>query len=77
VRHEHLLLPSVELTLAKVNGAKYFSKLDANSGSWQIQLAPESSSLIKAYNIHYTFWMLCFQQTTIWYNISTFSAQDE
>ena len=45
VQRERLLLPSVEQTLAQISGAKYFSKLDANSGFWQIQLAPESSKL--------------------------------
>ena len=32
VRRERLLLLSVEQTLAQISGAKYFSKLDANSG---------------------------------------------
>ena len=45
VQRERLLLPSVEQTLAQISGAKYFSKLDANSGFWQIQLAHESSKL--------------------------------
>ena len=45
VQRERLLLPSVEQTLAQINGAKYFSKLDANSGFWQIQLSPEPSKL--------------------------------
>ena len=45
VQRERLILPSVEQTLAQINGAKYFSKLDANSGFWQIQLSPESSKL--------------------------------
>ena len=45
VQRKCLLLPSVEQTLAQISGAKYFSKLDANSGFWQIQLAPESSKL--------------------------------
>jgi len=41
---EHLLF-SVEQALAKISGAKYFSKLDANLGFWQTQLVPESSRL--------------------------------
>ena len=46
VCRERHILPSVEQTLAQVGDAKYFSKLDANSGFWQIELAPESSKLI-------------------------------
>ena len=35
----------MEQTLAQIGEAKVFSKLDANSGFWQIDLAPESASL--------------------------------
>ena len=45
VCRERHILPSVEQTLAQVGDAKYFSKLDANSVFWQIELAPESSKL--------------------------------
>ena len=45
VRREHHQLPAVEQTLAQLAGAKLFSKLDANSGFWQIPLSPESSLL--------------------------------
>ena len=38
-------LPSVDHTLAQLAGAKVFSKLDANSGFWQIGLSPESAKL--------------------------------
>ena len=38
-------LPVVEQILSQICGAKYFSKLDANSGFWQIPLSPESSLL--------------------------------
>ena len=38
-------IPKVEETLALLSGASVFSKLDANSGFWQIPLAPESRSL--------------------------------
>ena len=35
-------LPKVDDTLAQLSGAKIFSKLDANSGFWQILLAKKS-----------------------------------
>ena len=38
-------LPAVEQTLAQLAGARVFSKLDANSGFWQIPLSAESSLL--------------------------------
>ena len=45
VCHERHILPSVEQTLSQISGAKIFSKLDANSGFWQIELAKESAKL--------------------------------
>ncbi|UYV80773.1 K02A2.6-like [Cordylochernes scorpioides] len=45
VKREHYPIPSVEYTLAQMGGAKLFSKLDANSGFWQIPLSEESSNL--------------------------------
>ena len=38
-------LPSVDQVLAQLAGAKVFSKLDANSGFWQIPLSQESIPL--------------------------------
>ena len=38
-------LPKVDETLARLSGAKIFSKLDANSGFWQIPLSPSSPLL--------------------------------
>ena len=38
-------LPSVDHTLAQLAGATVFTKLDANSGFWQIGLSPESAKL--------------------------------
>ena len=45
VCRERHILPSVEQLLVQIGNAKVFSKLDANSGSWQIELAPESAKL--------------------------------
>ncbi|XP_011406246.1 PREDICTED: uncharacterized protein K02A2.6-like [Amphimedon queenslandica] len=45
VQRERHQLPAVEQVLAQLTGAKVFSKLDANSGFWQIPLAPESAIL--------------------------------
>ena len=38
-------MPAVEKILAQLGGAKVFTKLDANSGFWQMPLSPESSPL--------------------------------
>lgn len=38
-------LPKVNNTLAKLSDAKFFSKLDANSGFWQIPVSPKSRLL--------------------------------
>jgi len=40
-------LPKVDETLAQLAGAKVFSKLDANSGFWQIPLAKKSHLLTR------------------------------
>ena len=45
VRRERHPLPAVDQTLAQLAGAKLFSKLDANSGFWQIPLDSTSSLL--------------------------------
>ena len=45
VRRERHQLPAVEQTLAQVAGARVFSKLDADSGFWQIPLSAESAPL--------------------------------
>ena len=42
VQRERHIIPSVEHTLAQLGGAKVLSKLDANSGFWQIKLADKS-----------------------------------
>ena len=45
VKRERHLLPSVEQTLGQLGGARVFTKLDANSGFWQIPLDTKSSLL--------------------------------
>ena len=45
VRRERHLLPSVEQSLAMLENAKFFSKIDANSGFWQIELDKPSAQL--------------------------------
>ena len=47
-------LPAVEQVLAQLSGAKVLTKLDANSGFWQIHL-------------YHTVWALLFSQTAIWH----------
>ena len=45
VQRENHPLPSMDVTLGKLAGAKYFTKLDANSGFWQIKLTEGSKPL--------------------------------
>lgn len=45
VMRETFPLPTVDDILGQLKGATIFSKLDANSGFWQIPLAPESRPL--------------------------------
>lgn len=42
---ERYIFPSVDQTLGMLTGAQYFSKLDANTGFWQIPLSKESALL--------------------------------
>lgn len=42
-------LPVVEQILAQICGAKYFSKVDAISGFWQIPLSPPESPLLTTF----------------------------
>ena len=39
VCRERLMLPSVDYTLDQLAGSKVFTKLDANSGFWQMPLS--------------------------------------
>ncbi len=45
IRRPRHTLPSIEQTLGQLAGAKVFTKLDANSGFWQIQLSQKSAEL--------------------------------
>ena len=45
VQRERHPIPSVEHILAQLGDAKFFSKLDANSGFWQITIQKESALL--------------------------------
>lgn len=42
VKREYFPLPRLEESLASIKGSRYFSKMDANSGFWQIKLEEES-----------------------------------
>ena len=45
IHREQYPLPSVDQVLAQLSGATIFSKLDANSGFWQVPLSPDSALL--------------------------------
>lgn len=45
IRREHFKLPTREEIMAQFAGAKWFSKLDASSGFWQLRLDEQSSRL--------------------------------
>jgi hypothetical protein len=46
IKRHHHPMPTVDEILAKLGGAKIFSKLDASSGYWQIKVDDESSKLL-------------------------------
>ena len=49
-------LAAVEQTLAQIAGARVFSKLDANSGFWQIPVSRVSF----AHDLHNNIWSILF-----------------
>ena len=72
-------LPAVDETLAQLAGAAVFSKLDANSGFWQISLAATSRHLttfITPFG-HYCFNKLPFDITSAPLMISSYLAKNE
>ena len=46
IKRHHYQLPMAEDILSRMSGAKFFSKLDASSGYWQICVDKESSKLL-------------------------------
>ena len=52
-------IPKVDTTLAELNGATMSSKLDGNSGLWQISLATKSTVLI---NFFTPYGQFCFNK---------------
>jgi len=48
VLREHHPLPKIDETLAQLSGATIFSKLDVNSGFWQVPLS-ENSKLLRTF----------------------------
>ena len=46
IERQHLQLPTAKEIIAKMSGAKFFTKLDASSGYWQIKVDQESSKLL-------------------------------
>ena len=59
------MLPCVEQMLAQISGAKMFSKLDANSGFWQIKLSEPLSPLRTFITL------FLFSKTSIWDHFCT------
>ena len=46
IKRQHYQLPTAEDILCQMAGVKYFSKLEASSGYWQLKLDEESSKLL-------------------------------
>ena len=63
VRREHFPLPTTNELLAQLSGATTFSKLDCNSGFYQIPLAEVTAT----HYLHHTLRAFLFQETTVWY----------
>ena len=45
IKREHYELPTCEEGMTQFSNAKYFSKMDASKGFWQLKLDVESSKL--------------------------------
>ena len=46
IKREHYQLPTAESIMANMKNAKYFSKLDASAGYWQIKVDDKSSKVL-------------------------------
>ena len=46
IKGEHYIMPPAETVMPEMSDAKYFSKLDASNGYWQIKVDEESSKLL-------------------------------
>ena len=46
IKRRHYKLPTVAELFSEITGARYFSKLDASNGYWQIKIDTESSKLL-------------------------------
>ena len=46
IKKQHYKLPTAEELFSEMTGARYFSKLDASNGYWQIKIDTESSKLL-------------------------------
>ena len=58
IKREHYQLPTTEDITTRMAYAKWFSKLDANHGCWQIALDPESQ-LLTTFNTPFGRYCLC------------------
>lgn len=59
IRREHFELPTIEDITTRMHGAKYFAKIDARSGYWQIPL-DEQSQLLTTFST--PFGRFCYQR---------------
>lgn len=46
IKRHHCRLPTTEELLSEMRGSKYFSKLDASNGYWQIRVDDNSADLL-------------------------------
>ena len=46
IKRQHYILPTAEELFSELTAARYFVKLDASNGYWQIKIETESSKLL-------------------------------